>query len=116
MFRGEQREPLETVHLHERSCWLFGREAAVADVALGHPSCSKQHAVLQFRYTLKRDEFGERKGRVGLYLLDLESSNGTWLNGERVESARYVGVLSGDVVKFGDSEREYVLLLPPKGG
>ena len=64
---------------------------------------------------VKKDEFGDKKGKVGLYVLDLESANGTMLNGSKVEAARYVECLSGDVVKFGDSEREYVLLLPPKG-
>lgn len=31
------------------SSYLFGRERRVADVPTDHPSCSKQHAVLQFR-------------------------------------------------------------------
>jgi hypothetical protein len=32
------------------TCYLFGRERKVADVPTDHPSCSKQHAVLQYRY------------------------------------------------------------------
>lgn len=31
------------------SCYIFGRDRAVADIPTDHPSCSKQHAVLQFR-------------------------------------------------------------------
>lgn len=31
------------------SSYLFGRERRVVDVPTDHPSCSKQHAVLQFR-------------------------------------------------------------------
>ncbi|KAB8343197.1 hypothetical protein FH972_022787 [Carpinus fangiana] len=116
VFKGAQREPLATLRLGARSCWLFGREAAVADVPTEHPSCSLQHAVLQFRHVVRRDEFGEQRGRVGLYVLDLESSNGTWLNGERVAAARYVGLRGGDVLRFGESEREYVLVRPEKGG
>lgn len=81
-----------------------------------HPSCSKQHAVLQFRHVVKKDEWGEKKGGVGLYLLDLDSANGSWLNGERVEGRRYVEVRGGDVLKWGESEREYVVLQPPKEG
>ena len=90
----------------------MGRESAVVDIPTEHPSCSKQHAVFQFRHVIKKDDWGEKKGRVGLYLLDLESSNGTFLNGNRVEVARYVECRSGDVVKFGESQREYVILLP----
>ncbi|KAL8931239.1 MAG: hypothetical protein Q9216_007249, partial [Gyalolechia sp. 2 TL-2023] len=87
----------------------------VADVPVEHPSCSKQHAVLQFRFVVRKDdEWGEKRGRVGLYVLDLDSANGTWLNGERVEGRRYVEVRHKDVLRWGNSEREYVVLVPPK--
>lgn len=114
IFKGSSDNPLRTISLHTRSCWLLGREDAVADIPVEHPSCSKQHAVLQFRYITKKDEFGDKNSSVKLYLLDLESANGTRLNGEKVAAARYVECLSGDVIKLGHSEREYVLLLPPK--
>jgi len=114
VFKGKSPDPLDTIPLHSRSCWLLGREAAVADILVEHPSLSKQHAVLQFRYVVSKDQWGETKGKVALYVLDLESANGTWLNGKRVEAARYVECLSGDVIKLGLSEREYVILLPPK--
>lgn len=86
----------------------------VADVPVEHPSASKQHAVLQFRHVVKKDEFGEKRGGVGLYLLDLESANGSFLNGERVEGRRYVEVIHADVLRWGESSREYVVLVPPK--
>ena len=44
------------------------------------------------------------------YLLDLESINGTSINGEKVEPARYYELLTGDVVRFGLSSREYVVM------
>ena len=112
VFKGS--ELLETLPLFERSCWLFGRERAVVDFPTEHPSCSKQHAVLQFRYTEKKNEWGEKKGAVKPYLIDLESANGTKINGEKLPQSRYVGLVSGDVINFGDSSREYVLMLPPK--
>jgi len=70
--------------------------------------------VLQFRYVEKRDEWGERRGGVRLYVIDLESANGTRVNGEVVPERRYVEVRSGDVVTFGESTREYVVMVPPK--
>ncbi len=70
-----------------------------------HPSCSKQHAVLQFRDTEIRDEGGGRRGGVRPYVIDLESANGTRVNGEMVPGRRYVEVRSGDVVVFGESSR-----------
>lgn len=112
IFKGE--EIIDTVELGERSCWLVGRDVSVVDIPAEHPSVSKQHAVVQFRYTEKRNEYGERRGRVKPYLLDLESANGTWLNGERVEESRFVEIRDKDLIKFGESTREYVVMLPPK--
>ena len=112
VFKG--KDLLETIPLSTRSCWLFGRERAVVDFPTEHPSCSKQHAVLQFRFVEKKNEYGDKVGGVKPYVIDLDSANGTKLNGEKVEGRRYVEVMSGDVVTFGESTREYVLMLPPK--
>lgn len=62
VFKGS--EVLETVELGGRSCWLVGRERMVVDFPVDHPSCSKQHAVVQFRHVVKTNEFGDRDGRV----------------------------------------------------
>ncbi|KAK5132748.1 hypothetical protein LTR04_004826, partial [Oleoguttula sp. CCFEE 6159] len=81
---------LATTRLAERSCWLLGRAAAVADLALDHPSASGQHAALQFRHVVRTDPFGDTHASVALYVIDLESANGTVLNGEKIEPARFV--------------------------
>ncbi|EEQ32720.1 hypothetical protein McanMca71_003411 [Microsporum canis] len=104
---------LETVELGDRSCWLVGKEKLVADLPVDHPSCSKQHAAIQFRYVEKRNDFGDRDGRVRPYLIDLESANGTTVNGDPAPARRYMELMDKDVLKFGLSTREYVLLLPP---
>ncbi|KPI37467.1 Smad nuclear-interacting protein 1 [Cyphellophora attinorum] len=114
MYVFKDSEILETIELYTQSCWLFGRESAVVDVLLEHSSCSKQHAVLQFRYREERGEFGDKKGRVKLYVLDLESANGTTVDGQDVGKARYYEVKDGEMLKFGHSEREYVVQLPPR--
>lgn len=87
----------------------------MVDFPTEHPSCSKQHAVLQFRYVEREKARGEREAGVWPYVIDLESANGTRVNGERVPEGRFVEVRSGDVLAFGDSSREYVVLLPPGG-
>jgi smad nuclear-interacting protein 1 len=92
---------------------LIGREEAVADLTVQHPSTSKQHAVIQFRHSVKVNEFGDRINQVKPYLLDLESSNGTELNGDKLEGSRYFEVRDKDMMKLGLSEREYVFMLPP---
>ncbi|XP_038998119.1 FHA domain-containing protein DDL-like isoform X2 [Hibiscus syriacus] len=48
----------EPLYIHRQSCYLFGRERRVADVPTDHPSCSKQHAVIQFRQVEKEQPDG----------------------------------------------------------
>jgi smad nuclear-interacting protein 1 len=43
--------------------------------------------------------------------MDLETTNGTMLNGTRIEGARYYELRDKDVLKFGASDRDYVLML-----
>lgn len=112
VFKG--KDLLETVSLSTRTCWLFGREQVVVDFPVEHPSCSKQHAVVQFRHVEKKiGEFGEKKGFVKPYLIDLESANGTKVNGEEAPKGRYMELIDQDVITFGNSTREYVLMLAP---
>lgn len=111
IFKGDAL--LETLPLHTRSCWLFGRERLVVDCTTEHPSCSKQHAVIQFRYMEVKNEYGDKEGKVRPYVIDLESANGTKVNGELVPERRYVELMNKDVITFGESTREYVLVLPP---
>jgi FOG: FHA domain len=110
VFKGE--ELLEMVELGERSCWLVGRERLVVDFPIDHPSCSKQHAAIQFRFVEKRNEYGDRIGKVKPYLIDLESANGSTVNGEAAPAGRYMELMDKDVIRFGLSTREYVLMLP----
>jgi smad nuclear-interacting protein 1 len=56
--------PSDLLHLSRQSCYLFGRDQAVVDVPLEHTSCSKQHAVLQYRLLIERNEFGDEKRNI----------------------------------------------------
>lgn len=109
VFKG--KDVVDTIELSTRSCWLVGREPAVVDLLAENPSISKQHAVIQFRYIEKRNEFGDKIGKVKPYLIDLESANRTQLNGGEVPDRRYLELRPKDVIKFGTSEREYVVML-----
>jgi smad nuclear-interacting protein 1 len=112
VFKGE--DIIDTVPLSNRSCWLVGRDTAVVDMLAEHPSISKQHAVIQFRYIEKRNEYGDKIGKVKPYLIDLESANGTTLNSKKVPQSRYLELRDKDMIQFGQSTREYVLMLAPK--
>jgi smad nuclear-interacting protein 1 len=42
--------------------------------------------------------------------MDLESTNGTFLNNDKVDPSRYTELLHGDMLKFGLSQREYIMV------
>ena len=119
---GQQLD--KPLHIFRQSAFLVGRERKVADIPADHPSCSGQHAVIQFRSVAVKpagsgedddDGKGAMTGQppprvVKPYILDLESTNGTFLNGQRVPAARYMELRPMDVLKFGSSSREFVLM------
>jgi smad nuclear-interacting protein 1 len=106
-FLGESNPRI--IKLHNRSCFLFGSDKRLLEdnsddlsfTLVAHDSCSKQHAVIQFR---------SRQGSVKPYMLDLDSTNKTYLNGDTVEAGRYIELRHEDVIRFGRCESEYVLM------
>ena len=103
-------EALKPFHMHRQSAYLFGRDRLVADIPVDHPSCSKQHAVYQYRMVPYEKEDGRKAHKVCPYIIDLDSANGTFVNNKQIEPRRYVELMEKDVLKFGFSSREYVLL------
>eukprot|EP00300_Choanocystis_sp_HF-7_P001813 c11449_g1_i2.p1 GENE.c11449_g1_i2~~c11449_g1_i2.p1 ORF type:complete len:645 (+),score=167.71 c11449_g1_i2:258-2192(+) len=82
-----------------RICFPIGRQPKV-DVFLEHESISRTHAVIQHT----------RSGGTCVY--DLSSSNGTMLNKRKVPPLRYISLHVGDVLKFGQSTRLYIVTGP----
>lgn len=69
------------------------------DLAIDHSTVSKRHA------------FFIRDERTGTFLLgDAGSTNGTFVNGQRVETGKPVPLKDGMVVSFGDCD--YLFLTP----
>ncbi|EPZ33337.1 SMAD/FHA domain-containing protein [Rozella allomycis CSF55] len=113
VFKG--KEQIDMFEL-KQSAYLLGRERLVADIPIDHPSCSKQHAAIQFR------QVASKNGKVVIvkyailainyrpYVIDLESSNGTFLNDAKIDPSKYYEIKSKDMIKFGFSTREYVFI------
>ncbi|EPQ29574.1 uncharacterized protein PFL1_02793 [Pseudozyma flocculosa PF-1] len=101
---------VDMIPIGSQSAYLLGRDRLVVDIPLDHPSCSKQHAVIQFRRTVERNEFGDEKRKVRPYLIDLESANGCLVNKAEVPPSRYYEIKNGDSIQFGASTREYVCI------
>lgn len=97
----KKSEEKKVIHLHRKAGFLFGKDRRVVDIPTDHPTCSKQHAVLFFR---------QRGTDIIPYLMDLESTNGSFVNGKQIEPARYVEVRDKDVIRFASSSRELVLI------
>ena len=98
---AEPSSPPAPLYIHSQSLYRIGREPSINDLVIPHHSVSKQHAILQYRH---------RASHVTPYLMDVGSVNGTTLNGRRLDEARYVELRERDVLVFGQSGREYVLL------
>lgn len=108
VFKGNEELPV--LYIHRQSAYLLGRDRKVADIPLDHPSCSKQHAALQYRLVDYLRPDGNKSRRVTPYVIDLNSANGTYVNNQKIESQKYVQLMEKDVLKFGFSSREYVML------
>lgn len=107
-FKGD--ESLEVLQIHRQSAYLLGRERRVADIPIHHPSCSKQHAVLQYRLMDYKRKDGRNGKRVRPFIIDLKSANGTFLNNKQIEAQKYYELMEKDMIKFGYSSREYIIL------
>ena len=113
VFKGGSLVPGEdsVLQIHRKRSYLFGRDRALVDVPLDHPSCSKQHAALCYRRVQVEDkETFEILSVVKPYIIDLKSTNFTHLNGKKIDDSRYYELREGDTLKFGNSSREFVLL------
>ncbi|ORY32980.1 SMAD/FHA domain-containing protein [Rhizoclosmatium globosum] len=104
-FKG--KEQVDMIPVSRQSAYLFGRDRIVADIPVDHPSISKQHAVLQYRFVSSSDQGGRA---VKPYIIDLDSANGTFLNGQKIDGSRYYELKNQDVIKFGFSSRDHVLM------
>lgn len=94
VFKGD--EQVDLIHIYRQSCYLVGRDTVVTDIPVAHPSCSKQHAAVQFRQVVQRNEFGDQKTEVKPFVIDLESTNGTYVNGEEIPKSRYYELRASD--------------------
>ena len=55
-------------------------------------------------------KYGTEEHVVNPYLIDLKSTNGTYLNGSRISDSRYYELRDSDVIKFGVCTKEYVIM------
>ncbi|RLN64430.1 hypothetical protein BBJ29_002014 [Phytophthora kernoviae] len=76
---------------------LFGRDQETCDHVLGNPSVSRKHAAVI------HDSDG------GIYMVDLMSRHGTYVGRKKIPPHDPYLLHEGDVIKFGQSVRLYIL-------
>jgi len=87
-------ERLEKIPLKEDLTYNLGR--GTAEIKLEHASCSKNHAKITF--------LNQRPN-----IMDLNSTNGTKVNGEALTGGEYFKLSDGDKLVFGCSTREFIV-------
>lgn len=89
---------IDMVRVDKKKCYRFGRNTRLgSDICLNHLSISRVHAALVH---------GEKSS---VFIVDLGSTNGTFVNERRIESLERVEVGDGAVIHFGGSTRSYTL-------
>ncbi|XP_951926.1 uncharacterized protein TA15135 [Theileria annulata] len=80
IFKSNDKEPPKVIKIDEKEYYLIGKDHRIVDINLFHPSISKQHAVIQYRHI---------EDQILPYLIDLNSTNGTYINDMKLESSKY---------------------------
>ena len=128
LYKADKEELVSEYNLELRSSYIIGREPrreddteppdgdsssevknqVIANIKIPDPGCSRQHCVIQFL---------EKNDTLIPYIMDLDSTNGTTLNGILLPSARYVELRSEDIVRFSaiDADSEYELVFMWEG-
>ena len=106
-FRND--EYFKPIHMHRQSAFLMGSNSRICDILIQHPSISQQHCVFQYR-EVSRKIRGVEKKVVLPYIFDLNSTNGTFLNGDKIKPRRYYELKEKDNLQFGLSQREYTFI------
>ena len=94
---SQKKVILANLHSDEKISFILKRSCTAGRCK---PPCDVQ-VTTQDRYVSGKHVCFEKKGNA-VYIKDLNSKNGTWLNGQRVSSC--VRIRRGDVLKIGRSE------------
>ena len=90
------------IELNGKNCFIIGR-LPTCDISFSdNPSISRHHAVIQHRGG------GGLKGFDEVYIFDLGSTSGTFINGQMITARTYYALQPSDIINFGSST-EFVL-------
>ena len=104
-FSENKKEEEETYKLIDKDFFLIGKDPRICDIRIKQKNISRQHAVIQFRKIRK-----EKEWKILPYLIDLNSTNGTYLNGDKIDNKKYYELREKDQLNFGDKNLDFLLM------
>ena len=93
---------LDPINLSLKEYYIIGRSLS-NDICLEHSSISRIHCVIQYGINPN-----SKNNNSSIYIKDY-STHGIWLNKNRILKDQYIEIYIGDVIKFGESTRLYIL-------
>lgn len=88
---------IDKLDLSNKIYHIFGRQGDAVDILLEHQSISRQHAIIH------------HSAEGSLMIMDMKSAQGTFINKKEIEKEMYKPLNVGDIIKFGQSTRMYVV-------
>ncbi|EGG13496.1 hypothetical protein DFA_11257 [Cavenderia fasciculata] len=88
----------ERIDLNKEKYLIFGRNKDHCNIVIDHPSVSRIHAALIYHGANNR-----------FYLIDLQSSSGTYVNGEKIAVHAPASIKEDFTMRFGDDQKEFTL-------
>ncbi|CAL8145396.1 unnamed protein product [Orchesella dallaii] len=101
----------------QKGYYIVGRIPG-CDIVAANPSVSRLHAILQFVKVngptggADKDKEMTNPQETGLYLYDLNSTHGTFINKNQIYPYKFYRVRVGHLLKFGTSHRMYIVSGP----
>jgi len=108
-FLKDKKEADETYKLVGKEFFLIGKDNRICNIHIKQKNISRQHAVIQFRKITKNNKDGNSIS-ITPYLIDLNSTNGTFLNGDKIDNSKYYELMDKDNLNFGDKKIDFVLM------
>ncbi|KAG7372701.1 FHA domain containing protein [Nitzschia inconspicua] len=101
-----------------RNALVVGRQAANSDIRITHKSLSRQHALLYYYYdnnnkssssSSNDNDDNDDKDIPSLFVLDLDTKTGTFVNQQKIDSKIPVRLKNGDTIQFGKAQPSFTI-------
>ena len=102
-------EPNKLYKLKGKNYFLIGKDKKICDIIIDSSTISRQHSVIQFRKTIYRN-----KELIIPYIFDLNSTNGTYLNGVKINENKYYELKQNDIINFGNLKNDFIIMKKEK--